>query len=54
MKFRHLPLLAAIFSTLIYAQTTTPPPKTPPNTTHKPKKTTQKKTKTKTSINSSF
>ena len=30
MKFRHLPLLAAIFSTLIYAQTATPPPQTPP------------------------
>jgi len=31
MKFRHLPLLAAIFSTLIYAQTTTPPANPPAN-----------------------
>ena len=31
MKFRHLPLLAAIFSTLIYAQTATPPANPPAN-----------------------
>ena len=34
MKFRHLPLLAAIFSTLIYAQTATPPANPPANIHH--------------------
>ena len=43
MKFRHLPLLAAIFSTLIYAQTATPPPQKPPPKKHTPNNPAQAK-----------